>query len=59
MKRRFSFDEKCFELAEHFLPTGASERLKNELAQHVQEAVEDWLNYEADSLRREIGEIPS
>jgi len=37
------FDPKCFELADYFLPSQATERLKSELAQHIQDAVEDWL----------------
>ena len=39
MERTFSFDERCLELAEHFLP-GASEVEKRDLAQDIQDAVE-------------------
>lgn len=39
-----SFDPKCYELAEHFLPPGATQRLLNELAQHIQTSIEDWLD---------------
>jgi hypothetical protein len=37
-----SYDPKCYELAEHFLPSQASQRLKSELAQAIQDAVEDY-----------------
>lgn len=44
-----AFDPKCYELAEYFLPSGLpSGRLLDELAQHIQDAVEDWLNGERD-----------
>lgn len=45
-----SFDPRCFDLAEVFLPTEASDRLKNELAQAIQDAVEDWLESERGRL---------
>jgi hypothetical protein len=37
------FDSKCLELAEHFLPSAASKRLKDELAQTIQDAVETYI----------------
>lgn len=37
------FDPKCLELAEYFLPDQASDDLKAELAQHIQDQVEYWL----------------
>lgn len=44
MKRNaYSFDPLCLELASHFLPDGASEDSKNELAQAIQDAVEAHL----------------
>jgi hypothetical protein len=43
-------DPRCHELAEYFLPTAASALLKAELAQHIQDAVEDWLTAERDRL---------
>ena len=36
------YDAKCYELAEHFLPSGISEDLKMALAQHIQDAVNEW-----------------
>lgn len=36
------FDPKCYELAEHFLDDNRHAS-KDELAQWVQDAVEDWL----------------
>lgn len=38
-----SFDPKCYELAKYFIDdVSGSEAMKNELAQRIQEAVEDW-----------------
>lgn len=39
---RYLFDPKCLELAEHFLPAVATQQVKNELAQAIQDAVEDF-----------------
>jgi hypothetical protein len=39
---KYSFDSKCLELAEHFLPSYATQECKNELAQWIQNAVEDF-----------------
>ena len=36
-------DPACRELAEHFLPDGAPEEVKRELAQHIQDQIELWL----------------
>ncbi len=44
-----SFDPSCFDLAEQFLPDNAAKSVKNELAQHIQDAIEDFLSvYESD-----------
>lgn len=48
-KREILIDEKCWELAEHFLrdePIQEEDRsaMTKGLAQHIQQAVEDWLN---------------
>jgi len=40
MPRTYSFDPKCYDLAEHFLGKGASEAAKNDLAQDIQNCVE-------------------
>lgn len=40
--KRGSYDPKCFELAEHFLPNGTEDQ-KDALAQAIQTAVEDHL----------------
>jgi hypothetical protein len=37
-----SFDTKCLELAEHFLPATASKEFKDDMAQAIQDAVENW-----------------
>jgi hypothetical protein len=49
------YDEKCLELAEHFLPEVASRRLKAELAQEIQNAIEDWMTAEAARLAAALG----
>lgn len=41
-----SYDAKCYELAEHFLPSIASDRIKNDLAQAIQDAIEGWIETE-------------
>lgn len=50
-----SYDSKCYELAEHFLPSQASDRLKSLLAQAIQDRVEDFCSYEAAKLVAELG----
>ena len=46
-----AFDPKCYELAKYFLPSGLpSGRLHDELAQHIQDAVEDWITGERNRL---------
>lgn len=47
------FDPKCYDLAEYFLPTTASPALKDDLAQYIQDAVEDWLRIEDAALGAE------
>ena len=45
-KKNYSFDPKCQELAEYFLPSGVSEELVKDLAQAIQDAVEDHCELE-------------
>jgi hypothetical protein len=50
-KKQFSFDSKCYDLAEHFLqdePDLDNEDRRKELAQEIQEAVEAWFLAERD-----------
>ena len=47
-----SFDPKCYELAVYF--GLSSERLRTELAQHIQDSIEDWLESEKDRLEAKI-----
>ncbi len=39
-------DSKCFDLAAHFLADikGCTEAEHDDLAQHIQDAIEDWLS---------------
>lgn len=48
------YDPACLTLAEYFLG-GVSDRLKAELAQAIQDTVEDWIEAERDRLRVAIG----
>jgi hypothetical protein len=42
-------DPKSFELAEYFLPSDAAPSVKSGLAQHIQDAIEDFLSvYDTD-----------
>lgn len=43
-----SFDTKCFDLADHFLAEESTELQKRspDLAQAIQDAVEQWIEYE-------------
>lgn len=55
-----AFDPECLRLARHFLPAGpASDRLAAELAQHIQDEVEGWIESERDRLAGEITRKPS
>lgn len=44
-----SFDAKCYDLAEWFLPNAASDTMKNRLAQVIQDNIEQ----ELESMRDE------
>jgi len=46
-----SYDPKCGELAEHFLPLMSSNELQDKLAQHIQDSIEEWLSLEADRIQ--------
>jgi hypothetical protein len=47
------FDPKCLDLARHFLSDLENTKLVNELAQHIQDEVEIWLESEKRTLERE------
>lgn len=38
-----AYDEKCYELAQHFAPEGFGEKLTESLAQRIQDFIEDAL----------------
>ncbi len=49
---KFSYDSDCLRLADHFLaefPEDRRERHREKLAQAIQHAVEDYINYEIDA----------
>jgi hypothetical protein len=41
-ERQYIYDDKCYELAQHFLPEGTEEQLDC-LANEIQTTIEDWL----------------
>jgi hypothetical protein len=43
--KKYSFDSRCYDLAEVFLSEVGEETEENkqELAQHIQDVIEDWL----------------
>jgi hypothetical protein len=48
-----SFDPKCLDLARHFLGHSISEALAKVLAQHIQDEVDFWMEFEKRRLARE------
>lgn len=40
-----AYDPACGVLADHFLPAGIRQAVRDALAQRIQEEVEDWLQY--------------
>jgi hypothetical protein len=53
---RKSYDSKCYDLAEHFLPNDAPKSTLNRLAIAIQDAVEDWFAAEDASVEDEAPE---
>jgi hypothetical protein len=51
-----SFDPKCLDLARHFLGHSVSEALAKALAQHIQDEVKFWMEFEKRRLAKERGE---
>lgn len=45
-----SYDPKCLLLAEYFLPSEASDELKQRLTQCIQDSVESWLEAHKPAL---------
>ena len=41
-------DTECYKLAVYFAPDNGSERQVMALAQHIQDAIEDWFRAEGD-----------
>lgn len=55
-KRKVWFDSKSYDLAEHFVGSAPElERLRQELAQHIQTSIEDWLEGEQARLDAATG----
>lgn len=51
---REMFDPACHDLARHFLGDLASEKLKDDLAQAIQDYIEDWLEYQRDERAKAL-----
>lgn len=58
MTRTKMHDPKCYELAVYFLSEHVSQRLKDGLAQHIQDAIEDWLTAERDRIAAALATNP-
>jgi hypothetical protein len=52
------YDPACGDLARHFLGDLASDRLVKELAQHIQDQVESWIEYEQAALEAALARKP-
>jgi hypothetical protein len=58
----YSFDSKCYDLAEHFIQDENirpedRDKILNNLAQDIQDAVEDFFTFDLDKIRGEDGKI--
>jgi hypothetical protein len=42
-----AYDKRCYELAEHFAGGMREEKIR-QLAQVIQDSIEDWLDFQAD-----------
>jgi len=43
-----AYDSQCFKLAKHFLGDLVPDGVVNDLAQYIQDEVEDWIEFERD-----------
>ncbi len=44
------YDPACYDLARRFIGKYAPSRLYDELAQHIQDEIEDWLEWQAGTV---------
>ena len=51
-----SYDPACYDLARHFMGDLTTERLRTELAQHIQTSIEDWIEGQATDIKEKIEE---
>ena len=55
LEKIMSYDQRCYDLADHFLPKYEGDQ-RDKLAQHIQDAVEDWLmdsaNWGSEGIKR-------
>lgn len=49
-----SYDPACGDLARHFLGGLARDALVAQLAQHIQNEIEGWLEYEKAEIEKEL-----
>lgn len=52
------YDPQCGDLARYFIGPQVRPELVQELAQHIQDSTEDWLQGEADKLGRTLAGMP-
>ena len=54
--RTMGYDDKCFELAEHFLSdivlADYENDVKEQFAMFIQKEIEDWLNYDLAQFKK-------
>ncbi len=50
-------DPACYDLATHFLGAACSEHLRSDLAQHIQDAVEDFILMKGALILAQGGEL--
>ncbi len=54
-----TYDSECAKLATHFLAADAIDRTRKSLAQHIQDAVEEWFHAQTpEASEAEQGLIP-
>lgn len=53
-----AYDRRCVELARHFVPHVSEVRV-NELAQHIQDAVEAWIQTTIDEIQTDLAKPPA
>jgi hypothetical protein len=51
-----NYDPRCQQLARHFLGDTVSEKLVSQLAEHIQQSIEDWIGRAIEERKMADGE---